>query len=68
MSQEYCWERFTKTGNVFDYLNYILLAKEEISTAYVNENALSLIESKEGELCVDSISCNGNGAFSHTDW
>lgn len=56
MSQEYCWERFTKTGNVFDYLNYILLAKEEISTAYVNENALSLIESKEGELCVDSIS------------
>ncbi len=58
MNQETYWERFAKTGNVLDYLNYIVC----------KEKKDGIEDSKEGEKIGDSISCNGNGAISHANW
>ncbi|MDF2586877.1 MAG: hypothetical protein K0S41_718 [Anaerocolumna sp.] len=55
------WDRFAKTGNISDYLNYIACTSEE-STQYIAK------ENEEGGYRGDSITCDGDSLISHANW
>lgn len=55
------WERFERTGNIKDYLNYIACTSEESMVQQANR-----IE--EGGCLRDSIISNRNGFISHANW
>ncbi len=55
------WEKFTKTGNILDYLNYTACTSEEL-------NQLLSINIKEGEYSDDSSLSDGNGFIDHAYW
>jgi hypothetical protein len=61
MKLEDYWERFAKTGNVYDYLNYIACTSEDSTQQSVKEY-------KEGGYIGDSSSCNGDSSICHADW
>lgn len=54
------WEKFAKTGNIFDYLNYTACTAED-------SQLLSRVN-KEGGLSNDNDSCAGDGAAGHAYW
>ncbi len=55
------WERFAKTGNIMDYLNYTACTVEEL-------NQLLPIENKEGGYSDDSSISDGDGLVDHAYW
>lgn len=55
------WERFEKTGNINDYLNYIACTCEDLNSSVLNKN-------EEGGCISDSIICNRDGFVGHADW
>jgi len=55
------WERFEKTGNILDYLNYTACTAEEL-------NQLLSIENKEGGNNDDSSLSNRDGFIDHAYW
>lgn len=55
------WERFEKTGNILDYLNYTACTAEEL-------NQLLSIENEEGGNSDDGSRSDGNGFVGHAYW
>ncbi len=55
------WERFEKTGNILDYLNYTACTVEEL-------NQLLSIDNKEGGNSDDSSLINRDGFIDHAYW
>ncbi|WMJ90034.1 hypothetical protein [Anaerocolumna sp. MB42-C2] len=55
------WEKFTKTGNILDYLNYTACTLEEL-------NQLLSINIEEVEYSDDSSLSDGNGFIDHAYW
>jgi len=55
------WNRFEKTGNISDYLNYTACTAEDCTRQIVKEN-------EEGGYGGDRIDCDGNGLISHANW
>ncbi|WFR56600.1 hypothetical protein QA584_23760 [Anaerocolumna sp. AGMB13025] len=55
------WEKFSKTGNILDYLNYTACTVEEL-------NQLLSIDDEEGGYSDDSNLSDGNGFVDHAYW
>ncbi len=55
------WERFAKTGNILDYLNYTACTVEEL-------NQLLSIDNKEGGYNDDSNLSDGDSLIDHAYW
>ncbi len=55
------WERFAKTGNILDYLNYTACTAEE-------SNQLLTKESEEGGYRDGSGLSDGDGPIDHAYW
>ena len=55
------WEKFTKTGNILDYLNYTACTLEEL-------NQLLSINIEEVKYSDDSGLSDGNGFIDHAYW
>ena len=55
------WEKFTKTGDILDYLNYTACTAEEL-------NQLLSINIEEGEYGDDSSLSDGDGFIDHAYW
>lgn len=52
------WERFAKSGNIYDYLSYIACTVERGMENYCGNK-------REGGSLNDGIGCDGDGSFSH---
>lgn len=52
------WEKFARSGNIYDYLSYIACTVER---GMDKKNG----DKKEGGSLNDNIGCDGNGSFSH---
>ncbi len=52
------WERFAKSGNIYDYLSYIACTVEK------GMEMRNGSKREDGSLD-DGIGCDGNGSFSH---
>jgi hypothetical protein len=55
------WEKFSKTGNIFDYLNYTACTAEDCTQLLSREN-------KEGGYNNDRDGCAGDGFTSNAYW
>ncbi len=55
------WERFAKTGNIFDYLNYTACTAEDCTQLLSGEN-------KEGGYSDDGNLSDGDGLIDHAYW
>ncbi|MFU0827170.1 MAG: DUF4240 domain-containing protein [Lachnoclostridium sp.] len=58
MRNEKYWERFEKTGNIMDYLNYTACTAEEL-------HQLLSVDIKEGGDNDDNSLSNGDGFIGH---
>lgn len=61
MRNERYWERFEKTGNIMDYLNYTACTAEEL-------NQMLSIDIEEGGNSDDNSLSNGDGSINHAYW
>jgi hypothetical protein len=61
MKNQEFWERFEKTGNILDYLNYTACTSEECSK-YKSP------EKEEGGYSGDRFNYGGDGIVSHANW
>ncbi|BCJ93153.1 hypothetical protein acsn021_07220 [Anaerocolumna cellulosilytica] len=55
------WEKFAKSGNIFDYLSYIACTVEDCSQLLSRDN-------KEGGECNANDGCDGDGFVGHAHW
>lgn len=55
------WEKFAKTGNILDYLNYTACTAEEL-------NQLLSIADEEGGNSDDGSLSDGDGFIDHAYW
>ncbi len=55
------WEKFAKSGNIYDYLSYIACTVEDFTQ-------LLSAESKEGEYLSDINTGTGDGSVGHANW
>ena len=55
------WEKFAKSGNIYDYLSYIACTVEDFSQMLSRE-------SKEGDYLSDNNAGTGDGVIGHTYW
>ncbi len=55
------WEKFAKTGDILDYLNYTACTAEDLTQ-------LLSREIKEGGYSDDSNLCDGDGLIDHANW
>lgn len=55
------WNKFTKSGNIYDYLSYIACTVEDFT-------GLLIKESKEGEYLSDNNTGTRDGSIGHANW
>lgn len=55
------WEKFAKSGNIYDYLSYIACTVEDFTQ-------LLSRESEEGEYLSDNNTGVRDGSISHANW
>ncbi|MDF2543247.1 MAG: hypothetical protein K0S47_2965 [Herbinix sp.] len=65
MKNDDYWNLFAKTGDIYDYLNYIACTSEEISEELMPDFSSS---EKEGGFIAGINYRNGNGSVGHAGW
>ncbi len=57
------WKRFSKTGKINDYLNYIACTREEEIP-----EGLVMNDDEESGICAGIDYSNGDGSIGHAGW